>query len=181
MILIACVDKNWGIGNKNNLLFKIKEDMKVFKEVTTNYGVVVMGRKTFESIGRLLPGRLNIILSRKPIDYKPTKKEQDIEYLCMPSVKCVLDYLTKHDLYKNTCIIGGQSVYEQFLDYCDEALITLVDLEAKEVDSFCPNLDDNLDWYIEELNPKNGYFGEDIKYKYILYKNENPFVLYYNR
>ena len=59
---IVCVDKNWGIGKNNDLLFNLKEDMKFFKETTMGHPVV-MGRRTFESLPNILPGRENIVIS----------------------------------------------------------------------------------------------------------------------
>ena len=68
--LIVAVDSNYGMGYNNDLLFRIKEDLQRFRELTTGH-FVVMGRKTYESLPRPLPERTNVVVTRNP-DYNPT-------------------------------------------------------------------------------------------------------------
>lgn len=148
MKLISIVDKNWAIGNRNKLLFNIPEDMKNFSRITKDSGVIIMGRKTFESIGKLLPDRINIILSKSGILYQPTEKESDIEYYVLPSVENLIDFLETHNLFDSACVIGGEQIYKQLIDYCNSAIITYVDAEVKEADTYFPNLDKLDNWNV---------------------------------
>lgn len=101
--LIVAFDPNKVIGNGNSLPWKIKEDLKLFKELTEN-NVVIMGRNTFESIGKPLPNRINIVITSKNISgvYNFTKIEDAI------------NYCDKINLDKKIFIIGGKKIYE----YC---------------------------------------------------------------
>jgi dihydrofolate reductase len=101
--LIVAFDPNKVIGNGNSLPWKIKEDLKLFKELTEN-NIVIMGRNTFESIGKPLPNRINIVITSKNIPgvYNFTKIEDSI------------NYCNKINLDKKIFIIGGKKIYE----YC---------------------------------------------------------------
>ena len=115
MEFIVSVDQNLGIGANNNLLFSFKEDMKHFKNVTTD-GVVIMGRKTFESLdSKPLPNRTNIVLTHQT-DLKGVT--------CCSSVQEILDICDRLD--KKTFVIGGEKVFKQMLPYCDGGYITFV-------------------------------------------------------
>ena len=114
MNIIVAVDKNWAIGFENKLLNSIPEDMKFFRETTTGK-VVVMGRKTLESFPnkRPLKNRTNIVITRQ-------KDYQVDGAVVLHSVEEALDYLKQfksEDIY----VIGGASIYEQMLPYCDVA------------------------------------------------------------
>jgi len=126
MKAIVAVDKNWGIGNKGRLLFSIKEDMKFFKEMTTGH-MVVMGSKTFESIGKELPNRENVIISRSPMKYT---NRGLVAYN-----KDEFDHLRHHDDTNNIFIIGGAEIYNTYMADCDVFYITHIDAEA-EADAF---------------------------------------------
>ena len=101
--LIVAFDPNKVIGNGNSLPWRIKEDLKLFKELTEN-NVVIMGRNTFESIGKPLPNRINIVITSRNIPgvYNFTKIEDAI------------NYCNKINLDKKIFIIGGKKIYE----YC---------------------------------------------------------------
>ena len=132
IIGIVCVDKNWGIGNKGDLLFKIKEDQKFFKTMTMGHPVV-MGLTTFQSIGSPLPGRLNIVLCPEGTEIPGV--------ITLNSIDAVLSQIEQHpdeDYY----IIGGASIYAQFLDYMNAVYITKVN-DIKEADTYFPNLDED--------------------------------------
>ena len=128
MKAIAVLDRNWAIGRDGKLLCHIPGDLKYFKEQTLGK-TLVMGRKTLESLpgGSPLPGRENVIISR-------TLPESD-EYIVKRSVEEVLEYCRGKDVF----IAGGETVYRQFLDYCDEFLITHID-EEFDADAYFPNL-----------------------------------------
>ena len=150
MNLIACVDNNWAIGKNNQLLVKIPADMKFFRETTVGK-VVVMGRKTLESFpnGQPLKNRTNIVLTHNR-NYKV--KDAIVVY----SVEELNEELKKYpseDIY----IIGGESIYDQFVDACDVAHITKVDF-AYDADAHFPNLDKKPEWKITQDSEEQTYF-----------------------
>lgn len=147
---MAAIDQNFAIGHKGKLLSKQSEDLKHFKKLTQNQ-FVVMGRKTYESIGHPLPDRHNIVISNKAhkLDYHP-------EVSLFSSVSEVMshyeDYAErKIDLY----IIGGGSIYEQFLPFCDQMYLTIIQNRFKKCDTYYPkfNLDDWNDRLIKVTKP----------------------------
>ena len=162
MNLIAAADENWGIGKNGGLLAHISGDMKYFRE-TTKGKVVVMGRKTLESMPGAQPlyGRTNIILT-SDLDYKVKGAT-----VCgsMEEVMELLNAYHTDDVY----IIGGESVYRQFLPYCDEAQITWIDF-AYAADTHFPNLDQDADWEMVQESDEQTYF--DLCYEYRLYKKK---------
>lgn len=123
MNMIACVDKNYGIGYKGELLFDIPEDKAFFKSETMR-GVCIMGRNTFESLpGRKpLKNRINIVVS---------KTLQDIDGIIV--VRSIREAINKAKVYdksifmSNTYIIGGESIYKKFIKYVDCIYLTVVD------------------------------------------------------
>ncbi len=164
---IVNVDKNWAIGNKGDLLFPIKADLKYFAGLTTG-NVIVMGRKTLDSLpgGKPLGKRENIVLSTKDLSQTILQYENLASGNSIDVIKDLLktDRYTK---YENVFIIGGQSVYEQFLPDCDTVYVTQVDSVAAQADSFFPNLDSLSDWRVSETSDLQTE-GE-ISYRYITY------------
>ena len=160
MNLIAAVDENWAIGNKDDLLVRIPADHKAFRQETTGK-IVVLGRKTIETFPQGLPlkNRTNIILStNKNYQVKDALVVHGLEEL----VACLKDYDTK-DVY----VIGGESVYRQLLPYCDTAHITKID-HAYEADAYFPNLDKLPEWEITADSEEQTYF--DITYHFLKYE-----------
>lgn len=162
MNLIVAVDNNWAIGNKNELLIRIPNDHKHFREETTGK-VVVLGRKTLETFPQGLPlkNRTNIILSTKS-DY------QVKDAIVVHSVEELLEELKNYadeDIY----IIGGDSVYKQLLPYCSVAHITKID-HVYEADAYFPNLDEDEDWEITAESDELTYF--DIPYQFLKYERK---------
>ena len=156
MNIITAVDKNWAIGRDNELLVKLKEDMRFFKNMT--YGkCVIMGRKTFESMGsKPLPGRFNIILSSTPME-----EQKDMKVFS--DIQSILDYVDIFFKSIDVFVIGGESIYRQFLPFCNLCYITKID-ERFEADTFFPEDMDNYinDWrltfssseHIQEFTPE---------------------------
>lgn len=160
MNIIAAVDENWGIGCRNKLLVSIPSDMKFFRETTTGK-VVVMGRKTLESFPNGLPlkNRTNIVLTANP-DYRVKNA------ILLHSTEAVLEELKKYedsDIY----IIGGASIYRQFLPYCNVAHITRIH-KKYEADAFFPNLDEMEEWQITADSEEQTYF--DLEYRFLKYE-----------
>lgn len=164
MKCIAAVDSNWGIGNKGKLLVSIPNDQKMFRNETLGK-VVVLGRKTLETFpnGMPLPKRTNIILSH---DESYAVKDAIVVH----NDEELFSELSKYesdDIY----IIGGQSVYERYVPYCDTAIITKIDQEY-ESDAYFPNLDKDENWKIVAMSEEQTYFS--VEYAFVEYKNANP-------
>ena len=160
MNLIAAVDQNWAIGNKNELLVRIPADQKVFRETTTGK-VVVMGRKTLESFPNGLPlkNRTNIVLTHDHT-YK------------VPGAVVVHDMDELHEELKkydseDIYVIGGETIYRQLLDECDVAHITKIDY-AYDADAYFPNLDERPEWKITADSEEQTYF--DLEYYFYRYE-----------
>lgn len=131
LILIASVDKNNGIGRDNKLVIKDKDDMNFFKNMTI-YKNVVMGRETYESIGRLLPNRHNIILTK------------DHNYKVKGAMICNdIDFIIKTSEMIDYYIIGGESIYKQVIDYADKIYLSKFNIET-DANKFFPEIKENL-------------------------------------
>ncbi len=160
MNIIAAVDNHWAIGYKNQLLVRIPNDQKMFREETTGK-VVVLGRKTLETFPNGLPlkNRTNIILSSDQ-NYKVK------DAIVVHSVEELLEELKQYpseDVY----IIGGESIYRQLLPYCDTAHITKIDYDY-DADAHFPNLDEMTEWRITGNSEEQTYF--DIEYTFLRYE-----------
>lgn len=151
--LIAACSKNKVIGKDNQLIWKVPGDLKRFKELTTGH-TVLMGRKTFESIGRPLPNRRNIILTRN----KDFKQEDCLIY---SNIEEIIE-LYKNDLF----IIGGEEIYKQTIGYANIIELTLIDKDF-EGDAFFPEIPDCF----EEINREN-LSCEEFNYSYITYQRK---------
>ncbi len=162
MNIIVCVSRNWGIGDKNQLLFRIPDDLKQFKALTTGK-VVVMGHNTLKSLpgSKPLPNRTNIVLSRNP----NLVIEGAIVCHSVQEVLIEVSDLPQNDVF----IMGGDAIYRQFLPYCRRALITRVDA-APEADAFFPDLQEHPQWKIRHESDFMEYEG--LSYQYVEYVNE---------
>ena len=151
--IIVATSKNGVIGNNNELIWKLSADLKRFKEITTG-NTVVMGRKTYESIGRALPNRRNIIISR------------DVHYK-VEGCEVVNSLEEAISLSDTIFIIGGADIYRQSMDIADNIYLTMVHAEL-DGDALFPNI--GKDWaklsrVDYEADEKNEY-----KYSFILYE-----------
>ncbi|URQ68098.1 dihydrofolate reductase [SAR86 cluster bacterium] len=132
IILIAAVDKNLAIGKDGKIPWEVKEDLKFFRENTED-SAIIMGRATFDSIGRPLPKRKNIVMTRT---FKG--REGVIE------VNSSKDALEQAKSYSETInIIGGEYIYKEFLPLATKLLITEIDIEVISPDAFFPEWDLN--------------------------------------
>lgn len=129
--LFACVDKNFGLGYKNKLLFKIPADLKNFRRLTLNH-TIIYGRKTLETFPNQKPldGRRNIILS------KTLEKISGAEVV--GSVEELFDIL---DTEEENFVIGGAQIFNELIPYAKEIFLTVVDAEVK-ADTFFPDVDE---------------------------------------
>lgn len=116
-IIVAAVSKNGIIGNGNKIPWNSKEELLHFKKLTTGYPIM-FGRRTFESIGKSLPNRLNIIISSNP-NYKLKKNK----LLSFTYPAAAYNYLRKNG-YKKVFIGGGGKIYKSTIKYCEEMIIS---------------------------------------------------------
>ena len=129
--LIAAMSKNRAIGKNNKLPWNIPEDLKYFRDKTRGK-TVVMGRKTYDSIGRLLPKRTNVIITRK-LNY-------DVDgAIIVNNIDSLFDNIKDDD---EVMIIGGSEIYNQMLPLAERIYLTIINTEI-DGDSFFPQLDDN--------------------------------------
>lgn len=162
MNVIAAVDKNWAIGCKNQLLVRIPSDQRFFRDETTGK-VVVLGRKTLETFpgGMPLKGRTNIILSK---DKSYSVKDAIVAH----SMDELLEELKKYKT-EDVYIIGGQSIYEQLMPFCDTAHITKID-HAYNADAYFPNLDKMPEWEVVADSEEQTYF--DLEFSFMKYERK---------
>ncbi len=147
IVLIAAIARNRVIGKDGKLPWHIPEDLKRFKKLTTGHAVI-MGRRTFDSIGRPLPDRRNIVLTSRPIPGIET-------YRTIPEALSALTAESK------VFVIGGAQLYAQFLERADELHLTIVD-KSVEGDAFFPPYEELLSEKFVRLNTEEheGYSFE---------------------
>lgn len=162
MNIIVAVDENWGIGYRNKLLVSIPEDMKFFRS-ETNGKVVVMGRKTLESFPNGLPlkNRTNIVLTKNQ-DYQA---KGAVVLHSMEDVLKELEQYPAEDIY----IIGGDSVYRQFLPYCSVAHVTKI-AHAYDADAYFPDMDQMPEWVLTGESEEKTYF--DLEFSFCRYERQ---------
>lgn len=149
---IVAMDQNNVIGNQNDMPWHLPNDLRFFKEKTTGH-TIVMGRKTFESIGRVLPNRKHVVLTSKNNDFPE-------------AVEVVHDVNTIIQRYKDmneeVFIIGGGRIFEQLLDDVDRLYVTKIN-HSFEGDVFFPEIHDH-EW--AETNREKGLRDEKNPYDY---------------
>ena len=139
--LIAACSRNRVIGKDNTLIWNVPGDLKRFKELTTGHPVL-MGRKTFDSIGRPLPNRTNIVITR------------NTEW-SHPGVITYQNWRDALPIFENQklFVIGGGEIYQQLMPYADEILLTYIDRDY-EGDSFFPEI--GTAWKMKETQKMTG-------------------------
>lgn len=152
--LIAAVSKNRVIGDSNKLIWHLPADLKRFKELTVGNSIL-MGRKTYESIGRPLPNRRNIIIT-KDENYKVDGCEV---------VNSIEEALL---LTSNNCfIIGGGEIYKQTIDLVDKIYLTIIDNDFTG-DTYFPELDPT--WYVSKKEDFSSDEKNPYNYSFIFYE-----------
>lgn len=159
--IIVAKSKNNVIGKDNKLIWRLPDDIKRFKELTKNH-VIIMGRKTFESLGGILPDRKHIVLTKNN-DFIVNDENVQV----VNSVKEIEKYFyTDEEVF----IIGGEQIYNMLLPYAKRLYITEIYKEF-EGDTFFPNIDETK-W--KELSRQEG--PKDVlynfKYEYIIYEKK---------
>lgn len=157
-IIVAISDNN-AIGRNNELLWHISADLKFFKKQTLGWPVI-MGRKTFESIGRALPGRANIVISRN----FNTGEEVEV----VGSLKEAFAIAESTNLEK-CFVMGGGQIYAQALEHADRLVVTHVHTVIDDADTFFPQIDPSV-WNVvnrSELftDEETGYTYEFVEYE----------------
>jgi dihydrofolate reductase len=159
--IIVAVSEDWGIGKDNELLWHISEDMKRFKSLTFG-NTVIMGKKTWESLpSRPLPGRKNIVLTDVPNEC----------IVCSVTAYSIEDALSKCEKDEEIFVIGGGSVYRQFMPFADRLYITHVHRKAP-ADVYFPEIDPDI-WAVVEKDEFNASKNNGIPYTYIIYERRN--------
>ncbi len=162
MKAIVAVDKKWGIGKKNDLLFSLPEDMKYFREKTLNK-IVVMGSNTLKSFpgGKPLKNRTNIVLF-------PGGEQRDdcVIVQSLEELSTVLKNYNTDEVF----IIGGAMFYKTMLPYCSEVLVTKVDADGG-AEVFYENLDNLSNWQMTSISDPVETNGYTIRFT--VYKNSD--------
>ena len=158
--IIVAVSEDWGIGKDNDLLWHIPEDLKRFKRLTFG-NTIIMGKKTWESLPvRPLPGRKNIVLTDNPLECID----------CSVTAYSIEDALSKCINEKEIFVIGGGSVYRQFMPITDRLYITHVHRKAP-ANVFFPEIDPLIWEVVEKEEFKAGENG-GIPYTYVIYERK---------
>lgn len=150
---IAAIDRERGIGRDNKLLWNIPEDLKYFRAQTRGHAVI-MGRKTYESIGRPLPKRVNIVVTHNP-DFHSEG------VIVVSSIEDAIKEAKKHES-EEIFIIGGAQIYTQGLAHTNRLYLTLVEGEYG-ADAFFPDYSEFNKIISEEQGSSNGY-----SYKFVV-------------
>lgn len=156
--IIVAKAKNNIIGKENKLIWHLPEDLKHFKDLTTGH-TIIMGRKTFESLGRVLPNRKHIVFSQNP-DFKVNDENVEIVH----SMLQIQEYIENE---QENFVIGGAMIYNLLMPYVSKMYVTQIEKDF-EGDAFFPRIDENI-W--EEISREKGIKNEEnnLDYEYITY------------
>lgn len=146
------MSENYAIGLNNSLPWHLSDDLKRFKEITTGHQIV-MGRKTYESIGRPLPNRDNFVLTRNA-------------KLQIDGINVIKSLNDIPNSDKKTFIIGGGEIYAQLINSCDELLVTKIHCEI-DGDAYFPIIDLSV-WSL--INQSEKFTENDLEYSYLTYR-----------
>ena len=160
--IIVAKAKNNTIGKDNKLLSHISDDLKRFEELTTGH-VIIMGRKTFESLGKVLPNRKHIVFSQNP-DFKVNDENVEIVH----SMLQLQEYIEDD---KENFVIGGAMIYNLLMPYVKKMYVTEIDKDF-DGDTFFPRINDEI-W--KEISRENGPedSNNNLKYEYVVYERRN--------
>lgn len=167
MKLVVAVDNEWGIGNKGELLARVRADLRYFQSLTKG-NIVILGSKTLSTFpgGRVLKDRTNIVLSRNP-DYSPEGA------VMARSINELFEKIKEYDS-DSVYVIGGAKVYSQLLPYCDTAYVTKFE-KSFDKDAYFDNLDDSSEWELVEVGEARKTDPEtdtepDMTFRFCIYK-----------
>ena len=129
--IVVAISENHAIGKDNKLLWYLPKDLKHFKDITTG-GTVIMGRKTYDSVGKPLPKRRNIIVTRQPITIEGCE--------VVNSIEAALDLCRDED---EVFIVGGAEIYKQAMHLTDRIYLTIVH-ENIDGDTYFPEIKEDI-------------------------------------
>lgn len=155
--IIVAIAENNVIGGENKLLWHLSEDLKRFKEITMN-NTIIMGRKTFESLPGILPGRKHIVITRDE-NYNVDSDQVEIVH----SIQDVIDEYSNNS--DNAFIIGGGEIYDLFFPYCSKLYLTKVK-RAFSGDTYFPDIDFSK-WKVTYSSGENKDNKTGIEYEFI--------------
>ncbi len=150
---IAVIGKNRELGNEQRLIWKVPGDLPRFKNITMGHPII-MGRKTYESIGRVLPGRANIIVSRH-------KDLQISGGIVVDSIEAAIAAAIEQDGAEEIFVIGGGEIYRQALPLIKRLYLTIVD-ESEEADTYFPDYSEFVKIVSDESSEVDG-----MKFRYL--------------
>lgn len=161
LVLLAALDRQRAIGRGNALPWRLPNDLKRFKALTLGKPVL-MGRKTAESLGRTLPGRLNLVLSRSG----------DAPYAGMQVVRSLDQALEVAGEAEQLCVIGGGEVYALCLPLAKRMYLTHVDTEVTAADAWFPSFDAEA-WQIEARQTHPADQAHAFKFEFVDYRRRD--------
>lgn len=156
--IIVAIANNNVIGKDNKLIWHLPEDLKRFKELTTGK-TIIMGRKTFESLGRVLPNRMHIVITRN----KDLKIESDMVHIITDTNELEQYINSKEEAF----VIGGGAIYTMLMPYAEKLYITKIN-ENFAGDTYFPEIDEK-EWKIESKEKGKTDEKNPYKYEYITY------------
>ena len=159
--IIAAIGKNRELGKNNDLIWHLKGDMQFFKQTTTGHKII-MGRKTFESLPKLLPGRQHLVLTRSNLEFP---KEVEV----YSSIQAFLEAYKDQD--EEIFDIGGATLYAELLDYAEKLYLTEIDAEDQTADVYFPAF--NKEDYDKSILGTNYDEKAGVSYQHVLYKRRH--------
>jgi len=165
---IVAVDKNWGIGKNNGLLFNLQADMQQFRTKTMNK-IVVCGENTLRSFPKQKPlkGRSTIVLCPEGHEYA--------DCICVHDFEQLVKMVKVLSITNTVWVIGGGMMYKSMLPYCDEVFVTKVEAADKDATVFFPNLDESPDFIITSMTEKDDILEENgTKFSFVTYSRLQP-------
>lgn len=156
--IIAAVARNRAIGKDNNLIYRLPNDLKRFKQLTTG-NTIIMGRKTFESLPKgALPNRRNIVLTRSDATFAGCDTYRSLD-------EALKNCADNEDIY----IIGGGSIYAQSMEMADRLCLTEIDDTPEEADTFFP---DYSEWHETWRENHDKDERHEHKYAFVNYEKK---------
>ena len=166
-IIVAAAEGN-AIGKNNELLLHISEDLKYFKSVTTGHPVI-MGRKTYESIGRPLPGRRNIVITRGSEVKGEIKNPQTTTLEVVNSIEAAIKLAKegKDEFF----VIGGGEIYNQTFKMADKLYLTKIETNIEGADTFFPYIL-SCEWELESSSELKRDEENEVNFSFLVYKKK---------
>ena len=158
--IIVAIAENNAIGKDNKLPWHLREDLQYFKQTTLG-AAVIMGRKTWDSLTiKPLPRRLNVVLTRNPY----------FNVMGVPKMESIEEVIHYASHVERCFVIGGAEIYKAFLPLATRLYVTKV-YKSYPADAFFPEIDPEI-WAVEEESELHYDAGEDVNFKFIVYKRK---------